>query len=252
MSSGGPDLFVVCKHCGSEVSPYITECPYCGQRLRKRAPKIDREGRITESVRHRYPTPGLPRLRPGEIPGIRAESPPYATVVLVLLGVAGCLVWRTSAVALTNLVASGGLHHSWWRALTAPFIYDNTGYAFVGLAIIAIFGSLLERRHGPVVSTTVALLGGVGGVAVTSLVAAGVVLGGNGMALALLCAWAVPDLIELRAKREVDGDMMATGVLAAVMVLMPVADTGASWIAGGVGVGVGLALGCVLARIHQA
>ena len=43
MSSGGPDLFVVCKSCGSEVSPYITECPYCGQRLRKRAPKIERD-----------------------------------------------------------------------------------------------------------------------------------------------------------------------------------------------------------------
>src|SRR3712207_6963529 len=35
--ASGPDLFVVCKSCGSEVSPYITECPYCGTRLRKRA-----------------------------------------------------------------------------------------------------------------------------------------------------------------------------------------------------------------------
>ena len=25
--SSGADLFVVCKQCGSEVSPYITECP---------------------------------------------------------------------------------------------------------------------------------------------------------------------------------------------------------------------------------
>jgi uncharacterized OB-fold protein len=32
----GADLFVVCKNCGSEVSPYVTECPYCGQRVRKR------------------------------------------------------------------------------------------------------------------------------------------------------------------------------------------------------------------------
>ena len=37
-----PDLFVVCKNCGNEVSPYITECPYCGTRLRKRAPRIER------------------------------------------------------------------------------------------------------------------------------------------------------------------------------------------------------------------
>ena len=36
-----PDLFVVCKSCGSEVSSYVTECPYCGTRLRKRAPKLD-------------------------------------------------------------------------------------------------------------------------------------------------------------------------------------------------------------------
>ena len=39
-----PELSVVCKNCGSEVSPYVTECPYCGQRLRKRAPELEREG----------------------------------------------------------------------------------------------------------------------------------------------------------------------------------------------------------------
>ena len=50
MSTGDPELFVVCKSCGSEVSPYITECPYCGNRLRKRAPKIDREGRVRSAA----------------------------------------------------------------------------------------------------------------------------------------------------------------------------------------------------------
>ena len=39
-----PELSVVCKSCGSEVSPYVTECPYCGTRLRKRAPKLERHG----------------------------------------------------------------------------------------------------------------------------------------------------------------------------------------------------------------
>ena len=38
------ELSVVCKSCGSEVSPYVTECPYCGTRLRKRAPKLERRG----------------------------------------------------------------------------------------------------------------------------------------------------------------------------------------------------------------
>ena len=47
------DLNVVCKHCGAEVSPYITECPYCGQRLRKRAPKLRQEGEEIGAVEPR-------------------------------------------------------------------------------------------------------------------------------------------------------------------------------------------------------
>ena len=66
--ASGPDLFVVCKKCGSEVSPYITECPYCGTRLRKRAPKLERGGigREPKAPRKR---PTLGRLKPGEMPG---------------------------------------------------------------------------------------------------------------------------------------------------------------------------------------
>src|SRR5665648_345062 len=39
-----PELSVVCRNCGEEVSPYVTECPYCGTRLRKRAPKLELRG----------------------------------------------------------------------------------------------------------------------------------------------------------------------------------------------------------------
>ncbi len=56
---GSPELSVVCKSCGSEVSPYVTECPYCGTRLRKRAPKLERVGdevRVRED-RARAPAP---------------------------------------------------------------------------------------------------------------------------------------------------------------------------------------------------
>ena len=58
------DLFVVCKSCGSEVSPYVTECPYCGNRVRKRAPKIDRgEGDEPQPRRRRRAKPPkLPKL----------------------------------------------------------------------------------------------------------------------------------------------------------------------------------------------
>src|SRR5690348_15515579 len=107
MSAGGPDLFVVCKSCGSEVSPYITECPYCGNRLRKRAPKIDRDGKVSEKPRRRTPTPSLPRLKHGEIPGIRPDSRPYATMVVVVISLVGCLLWRTSLVDLSKLAIVG-------------------------------------------------------------------------------------------------------------------------------------------------
>src|SRR5215213_3502318 len=93
-----PDLFVVCKSCGSEVSPYVTECPYCGTRLRKRAPKIEREGGVPKppkpgrggttrqprrARKQREAGPRLSKLRTGEIPGLAGDElrRPYATGV---------------------------------------------------------------------------------------------------------------------------------------------------------------------------
>src|ERR1700680_3825260 len=113
--SSGADLFVVCKQCGSEVSPYITECPYCGHRLRRRAPKLPREHSAgVKAARTRKPTPFLGRLRRGEIRGIRADSPPYATATLVLLS---CVVWILTSggyVSIARLPIVGPLHGEWW------------------------------------------------------------------------------------------------------------------------------------------
>jgi membrane associated rhomboid family serine protease len=252
VSTGGPELFVICKNCGSEVSPYITECPYCGNRLRKRAPKLDRQGRIAERLSRRPPAPSLTRLRRGEIPGIRHETHAYATIVLVLLGVVGCLIWRTTLIDLTKLVVFGPIGNDWWRPFTAPFIYTNTGYAFVTLSAVALFGTLLERRVGPVLVIALFLLGAVGGIALAAQVStSSVILGANGGALALLCAWAVPDLIRLRHGNEFGGDLIGTLVFAVVIVLMPIATTDAAWIPAGVGIIAGLALGFPLARVHH-
>lgn len=169
-----------------------------------------------------------------------------------MLGLLGCLIWRTDAISINNLIIAGNPESQWWRVFTAPFIYDNTGYAFVALVIIALYGSLMESRHGPVVVIALALLGGSGGVALAGHESTAVIMGGNGAALALLCAWAVPDLLRLARKHDFDGDLIGTGVLAAVMALMPLAAPHASWIAAGVGAGAGLILGYLLARIHPA
>src|SRR4029453_19390304 len=84
--SSGPDLYLVCKSCGAAVSPYITECPYCGTRIQKRAPKLDRGG-VPKTSRRARSRPQLPRLRPGEIPGIRADRRPWAAWLLVVASV---------------------------------------------------------------------------------------------------------------------------------------------------------------------
>jgi Rhomboid family len=247
MSTGNPDLFVICRSCGSEVSPYITECPYCGNRLRKRAPKLDRHGRLAEK-RRRPPTPSLPRLRSGEIPGIRAESRPYVTIGLIGLGLLGCLLWRTSLFSLSQAIIDGKPGSHWWRLVTAPFIYNNTGFAFLCLGAIALYGWLLERRHGPLPVLALFAVGAVGGTAASAAVYSGpFVLGGNGAALALVCAWMVPDLVTLRRGEDIDGDLLGTVVIAVALALMPAVVDGASWISDAVGVAGGFAVGLPLA-----
>jgi membrane associated rhomboid family serine protease len=250
VSAGGPELFVVCKSCGSEVSSYITECPYCGNRLRKRAPKLDKDGRVAEKRQRRQPAPLLTRLRRDEIPGIRPDTRPYVTGALVLAGMAGTLLWRTGLGGNNQLEIIGKPGTHWWRLFTAAFTYNNIGYAFVTLLAIGLFGWLLERRHGPITVIALFLIGGVGGIAATAAIyAVPVAIGGNGAALALLCAWVVSDLLALRAGEDVDGDLIGVAAIGVAVALMPLAVPQASWVADGVGVVAGFAIGLPLARM---
>jgi membrane associated rhomboid family serine protease len=255
VSTGGPDLFVICKSCGSEVSPYITECPYCGNRLRKRAPKLDRDQRVSErksSGKGRTPPPLLTRLRRDEIPGIRGETRPYATIALLLASLVACVLWRTSLGTQDLIVVGRPAGSGWWRVVTAAFTYDNVGYAFVTLLAIGVFGWLLERRHGPMLVLTLFLIGGVGGLAVNAVVhPEAIELGASGAALAMACAWSVPDLLSLRRGDEVEGDLIGAAALAVAAALMPLADVNASWIAVGVGVIAGFAIGIPVALLAE-
>jgi membrane associated rhomboid family serine protease len=245
-----PDLFVVCKNCSSEVSPYVTECPYCGQRVRKRAPKIDR-GRSSEDPgrRRRVRPPRLSPLRRDEIPGIAAESKPYVTGALILISLAAILVMASGRVSEYD---AGGLilplGNDYWRLVTTPFIYDTSGpfYAFVTLIAIGVFGTLIERRFGSVVTLVLFLVGGAAGAYLAFQLEDLPALGGNGGALALVVAWIVDD--RLAARRGVDrgNDLIGAAVFAAVLLLMPLADQQASIFAGLGGAAVGAAAGAVM------
>jgi hypothetical protein len=227
----------------------VTECPYCGNRLRRRAPKLPREGETPRTTpRHRIPVPSLGRLRRDEIAGLRGDAPPYATIALVA---AGCVMWVLTSgayVDLFRLVVAGPLHGDWWKLLSSQFAYSSGFYpgvyAFAVLLVVAVFGWLLERRHGPLVVLAVFIgAGATGTLAAVAAYPVPVVSGGNAAALGLLAAWAVPDLEAARRHRYYDGDLLGVAAFAAVLLAMPLARPEASWLAGVTGGVVGLALG---------
>jgi membrane associated rhomboid family serine protease len=254
--ASGPDLFVVCKSCGSEVSPYITECPYCGNRLRKRAPKLEKGGRPKEPKAPRRVRPSLGRLRPGEMPGVRmhAGGKPWAPALLVVAALLVTLGWKATLWDITDLIVLGDLGTRFWSLITTSFVYESTGYQVAALAAIFIFGWLLGRRHGawaPLVVYALGCLAGFG--AVVLLDEGALAVGGNAPALALLGAWAVRDLLARRHgdPDDDDSDMLGVLVFAAVLVLLPLAVTEAHALAGLAGGVAGLVLGFPLARMRE-
>jgi membrane associated rhomboid family serine protease len=250
----GADLFVVCKNCGSEVSPYITECPYCGHRLRRRAPKIPRPG-------DRPPRPGRRRLfgrrgsrgagqpapeeafrrAPRPVLAATIADRPYATIALVA---ASCVLWvllRAGYVSPARVVVVGPLHGDWWKLLSSQFSYLNGWYALFTLLVIAIFGWLLEQRFGALVVVVLFLAAGAAGALVALAVyPVPIVLGANAGALALLAAWAAPDLRAARSGRYYEGDLLGAGALAALILAIPFVRPEASWLAGVTGAAIGL------------
>ena len=247
--SSGPDLYLVCKSCGAEVSPYITECPYCGTRIQKRAPKLDRGG-VPKAPRRARSRPQLPRLRPGEIPGIRADTRPWAAWVLVVASLLITVGLKSGLLNYDDFAYSPGFNDP-WRAVTTLFTYFSTGYEAVTVGTIALFGWLLERRHGWWAPLLVFFVGGTAGMALVAAADNGVALGGNAAALALLAAWAMRDVLARRRGREDDADMLGTLAIAVLLVLMPLATDDANALAGLVGGVVGIVLGLGLARLRE-
>jgi membrane associated rhomboid family serine protease len=246
-----PDLFVVCKNCSSEVSPYVTECPYCGQRVRKRAPKIDRGSRGEdgeERRRRRVRPPRLSPLKRGEMPGIAAETKPWATGLLILISLLTTLVIAADAISILDVAIVGPLGDEYWRLAAAPFVYDTGGpfYQFVVLLSVGIFGSLIERRFGRVAVVLLFLAAGAGGAALAVYLEDFPALGANGAALGLLAAWLVDDRLAKRRGDDRGNDMIGVAVFAAVLLLLPLADTQASVFAGLGGAAVGAVAGALL------
>jgi hypothetical protein len=255
MMPSSADLFVVCKKCGSEVSPYITECPYCGHRLRRRAPKLPRE-RLGGARQGLLEKTRLGRLRPGEMAGVRAEGPPYASLALVAVAAVAWIASQGGYLKVEKLIVVGPLHGDWWRPFSSTFIYGSgfsAGLAmFATLLAVAVFGGLLERQHGPLVVIFLCFAAQLAGtLAAEAIYPVAFVTGANAGALALLAAWAGPNLLAVRAGEYYEADLLGAAAFAAVLLALPFARGEMSWLAGVTGAAIGLALGAGLGRVRQ-
>jgi membrane associated rhomboid family serine protease len=248
-----PELSVVCKSCGSEVSPYVTECPYCGARLRKRAPKLQRRG---ENLEARTPRRRR-RLRFGRS-SIEAldTGRPFATIAVIAASAVMVLVQRASDKPLVDLGAIGGpVGSDWWRYLTAPFVYLDIGYLFVIGVALVLFATGLERRLGSIPTLLLLVACGALGMLAADGVksASGDLLfasGGNGVALGALAAWFALRYSETRNAIDEDFDWIGVAVAAAVLLLLPAFESEADVFAGLGGALVGGLAGFAAAAVR--
>jgi membrane associated rhomboid family serine protease len=247
------ELSVICKNCGSEVSPYVTECPYCGARLRKRAPKLERRGDGLEPKPPRRTRPKILRRRRAESAAFR----PYATTAAILGPAIVLLVQKASGDSISTY---GGIvvpfADQWWRFLTAPFAYVDIGYLFVVAVGLAIFATGLERRLGSPATAVLLIACGSLGMLVASGIANAqgdieVIAGGNGMALGAVAAWFAIRRAEAHHAIDDDYDLIGVVVAAAVLLALPIFDSSADVLAGLVGGAVGGLAGLAASALNQ-
>jgi membrane associated rhomboid family serine protease/DNA-directed RNA polymerase subunit RPC12/RpoP len=250
------ELFVICNNCGSEVSPYVTECPYCGHRLRKRAPDLKkvkkqeekdekRAQKKRDKLRAVYEGGGEPQ--PGSYLG-SASNLPIATIVLVVASVVISLVARVDSWFALNLVFLGDLPGHLWQMLSAPLVQVGMGYGFVCLTGATIFGAGIEARFGPVVLVLSWAICGAFGVLAEYLIApVPFTNGALAVAIGLMTAWLIV-VVTQEDLRDYDG--IGLGAVGAVLLALPiVTDEASVWTLVGGLVGGGL-VGAVLMRLR--
>lgn len=275
-----PDLSVVCKHCGAEVSPYVTECPYCGNRLRKRAPKIERLGeekRFEEAVagleselrgpsraerlkarrrRRRQERKERSRSVRSRVPSVGLDtSRPWLLIAAFVGPVVLFLVQRAAGLSLVDVGAlvtgsSGeglGAGGEPWRYAAAPWVYDNIGYLVVMCGAVLGIGLAVQQRLGwPVLALLLVGLGPVGMVAADAVESSTIVAGGNSIALGLLAVWWLLASSEEHEYAEDEPDRILAAVAAVVLLAVPLVEGSASLVAGAAGGVAGLIVGALL------
>lgn len=254
------EFSVICPKCGSEVSPYVTECPYCGNRVRKRAPDLkkqrqleEREERRAEKQREKLRAQYEGGAGGGEPTSLFGDSQrPVATGVLVFVSIVASVVAASgldhvSPWMLENLVLLGALSDHLIALVSAPFLQYSFGYGFVSLGVFALFGAGLEQRFGAVAPLTVWLIcGALGVLAEAAIAASPFSYGAYAAAAGAFVAWTV---VVVRSEDLRDYDAIGIGAIAFVICALPIATAAASvWSLIG-GILGGLLCGAVLSRM---
>jgi hypothetical protein len=287
--AGAAELFTVCRSCGQQVSSFVTECPYCGTRLRQRAPRLDRKdgdleallrapaaepdrtlqpvdeddvvvplktrrrrplsARGTKRTTPRRPTAGRTPKR-GRLAGVRDGGKPWVTIAIVVLSMLSLPL--QGFVDANDLVLSDGVPE--WHALTAAFTYvtGTSWHALAVLTTLGVFGWLWERRAGLVGALVVLVafvVAGVGGVLADQALDANPASAGAAGAAVALATAWIVTEIRARARRESVDGDLAG---AAVLLLVPVATTIITPTAAPVGLAIGVLLGGVLGLVLDA
>jgi membrane associated rhomboid family serine protease len=148
-----------------------------------------------------------------------------------------------------------------WRWFVTPFLHaDQLGYAFVALVPVGLFGTLLERRFGPVAVVLTFILSGAAGAALASAletppllsdVPGWPVMGANGAALGLLCAWLVDDRLARGRGEDRENDLLGVYIIAAVLVLLSLTTEEANIGAAVGGALTGSVIGLLLPRLAR-
>ena len=147
--------------------------------------------------------------------------------------------WPTRNRSCTcTLAIIGPLDGDWWKLFTNEFAYIDGVYAFVAIAdgrdLRLAAGAPPRRRRwcwrcSSGAGATGALVAERGRTRCRSS------SGGNAAALALLAAWAAPDLVAARAGAYYEGDLLGAGAIAALLLALPFARPGGELAGGRVG-----------------
>lgn len=248
------ELFVICPECGNEASPYVTECPYCGHRLRKRAPDLKKQQKREEKHERKRSRRG----RRASIPGDAASwldppgATPVATIALIALATVASIVAISGPTdvkrwMLEHLVFTGGLGAEPWKLVTAPLLQYSFGYGFVCLFAFAIFGIGLERRFGSVSVVVLWLVCGALGVLAEALIAdPPLTFGAYAIAAGAVLGWS---LVAARNEELGQRETIGLATVAFVLCMLPLATLSARVTTLTGGVAGGLLCGLVLSRM---